>query len=82
MEEYDHDLRRRHPRRDEEHRSAEARLGYWYRRRRERLEASDDRGHEEESHNDKAGDDAADRCLLYTSPSPRDYAASRMPSSA
>ena len=23
-----------------------------------------------------------DRCLLYTSPSPRDYAASRMPSSA
>ena len=25
---------------------------------------------------------AADGCLLYTSPSPRDYAASRMPSSA
>ena len=24
----------------------------------------------------------ADTCLLYTSPSPRDYAASRMPSSA
>ena len=24
----------------------------------------------------------SDRCLLYTSPSPRDYAASRMPSSA
>ena len=24
----------------------------------------------------------ADPCLLYTSPSPRDYAASRMPSSA
>ena len=27
------------------------------------------------------GDDAVS-CLLYTSPSPRDYAASRMPSSA
>ena len=27
-------------------------------------------------------DDAATPCLLYTSPSPRDYAASRMPSSA
>ena len=26
--------------------------------------------------------DEADACLLYTSPSPRDYAASRMPSSA
>ena len=25
---------------------------------------------------------APERCLLYTSPSPRDYAASRMPSSA
>ena len=25
---------------------------------------------------------AVDSCLLYTSPSPRDYAASRMPSSA
>ena len=27
-------------------------------------------------------DQAVDTCLLYTSPSPRDYAASRMPSSA
>ena len=27
-------------------------------------------------------DDASNTCLLYTSPSPRDYAASRMPSSA
>ena len=27
-------------------------------------------------------DDGVDTCLLYTSPSPRDYAASRMPSSA
>ena len=26
--------------------------------------------------------DDLDNCLLYTSPSPRDYAASRMPSSA
>ena len=26
--------------------------------------------------------DKEDSCLLYTSPSPRDYAASRMPSSA
>ena len=26
--------------------------------------------------------DAVNSCLLYTSPSPRDYAASRMPSSA
>ncbi|MDR9925410.1 hypothetical protein PSS62_26275, partial [Enterobacter hormaechei subsp. xiangfangensis] len=26
--------------------------------------------------------DKAESCLLYTSPSPRDYAASRMPSSA
>ena len=26
--------------------------------------------------------DSASACLLYTSPSPRDYAASRMPSSA
>ena len=28
------------------------------------------------------GDRLCIRCLLYTSPSPRDYAASRMPSSA
>ena len=28
------------------------------------------------------GPDVIDVCLLYTSPSPRDYAASRMPSSA
>ena len=28
------------------------------------------------------GNDDARSCLLYTSPSPRDYAASRMPSSA
>ena len=27
-------------------------------------------------------DDISNACLLYTSPSPRDYAASRMPSSA
>ena len=27
-------------------------------------------------------EDTSDSCLLYTSPSPRDYAASRMPSSA
>ena len=27
-------------------------------------------------------DPASETCLLYTSPSPRDYAASRMPSSA
>ncbi|GAB5803098.1 hypothetical protein JMUB7516_27430 [Staphylococcus aureus] len=27
-------------------------------------------------------DDSKKDCLLYTSPSPRDYAASRMPSSA
>ena len=27
-------------------------------------------------------DDITEDCLLYTSPSPRDYAASRMPSSA
>ena len=27
-------------------------------------------------------DDGHNSCLLYTSPSPRDYAASRMPSSA
>ena len=29
-----------------------------------------------------AANDASRTCLLYTSPSPRDYAASRMPSSA
>ena len=28
------------------------------------------------------GSDRVSACLLYTSPSPRDYAASRMPSSA
>ena len=66
MEEYDHDLRRRHARRDEEHGTAEARLGYGYCRRRERLEGANDRGHEEESHNDKTGDDAADR--VYCGP--------------
>ena len=32
--------------------------------------------------NDNIGLDEALSCLLYTSPSPRDYAASRMPSSA
>ena len=30
----------------------------------------------------KTNQDKFDVCLLYTSPSPRDYAASRMPSSA
>ena len=30
----------------------------------------------------QAGGAGFQRCLLYTSPSPRDYAASRMPSSA
>ena len=29
-----------------------------------------------------AAEDVGNNCLLYTSPSPRDYAASRMPSSA
>ena len=55
-----------HARRDEEHGTTEARLGYWYRRRRERLERADDRRHEEESHNDKARDDTADR--VYRAP--------------
>ena len=32
--------------------------------------------------NDHLPEDMNDTCLLYTSPSPRDYAASRMPSSA
>ena len=31
---------------------------------------------------EKLPDSKAETCLLYTSPSPRDYAASRMPSSA
>ena len=33
-------------------------------------------------HKDKDARDQYEICLLYTSPSPRDYAASRMPSSA
>ena len=32
--------------------------------------------------NDEEGERVVSDCLLYTSPSPRDYAASRMPSSA
>ena len=39
----------------------------------------DDDGHDDDDGDD---DDDDDDCLLYTSPSPRDYAASRMPSSA
>ena len=34
------------------------------------------------SHTHLSGTGVPDYCLLYTSPSPRDYAASRMPSSA
>ena len=33
-------------------------------------------------HSGRAVDGDGNLCLLYTSPSPRDYAASRMPSSA
>ena len=35
-----------------------------------------------ESGSDSDSDSESEACLLYTSPSPRDYAASRMPSSA
>ena len=61
LELYDHILRRRLPRRDAQHGAAEARLRNRDCRRRERLERADDGRNEEQSDNDKARDDAADR---------------------
>ena len=37
---------------------------------------------DDENSNGNSSQEKSNGCLLYTSPSPRDYAASRMPSSA